>query len=87
MTTPVGRRGAIEAVFRDGIERRNHPPTINLHTPDEELDLDYVPYGKEKECGCGLSNSLDLADIMRLCFQTLLIYFAYLYLIECRFKF
>lgn len=41
----LGAAGGIEAVFsamaiNDGIA----PPTINLDTPDEECDLDYVPH-------------------------------------------
>jgi beta-ketoacyl-acyl-carrier-protein synthase II len=56
----LGAAGAIEAIFsllsmRDGII----PPTINYETPDEELDLDYVPnVAKEKEVNVVFSNSL-----------------------------
>jgi 3-oxoacyl-(acyl-carrier-protein) synthase len=35
------------------------PPTINYQTPDEELDLDYVPnVAKKKDIEIVLSNSL-----------------------------
>ncbi|EKN65888.1 3-oxoacyl-(acyl carrier protein) synthase II [Neobacillus bataviensis LMG 21833] len=35
------------------------PPTINYETPDEELDLDYVPNtAKKKDVQVVLSNSL-----------------------------
>ncbi len=55
----LGAAGAIEAVFsvmalKEGII----PPTINLHTPDEELDLDYVPHtARKKNVDAVLSNS------------------------------
>lgn len=56
----LGAAGAVEAIFslltmRDGII----PPTIHYETPDEELDLDYVPnVAKEKSVQIVLSNSL-----------------------------
>jgi len=56
----LGATGAIEAIFslfaiKDGII----PPTINYQTPDEQLDLDYVPnVAKMKEVQVVLSNSL-----------------------------
>ncbi|MCQ6279562.1 beta-ketoacyl-ACP synthase II [Bacillus sp. EB600] len=56
----LGAAGAIEAVFslltiREGII----PPTIHYETPDEELDLDYVPnVAKKKDVQVVLSNSL-----------------------------
>ena len=56
----LGATGAIEAIFSlfaigDGII----PPTINYETPDEELDLDYVPnVAKKKDIDVVLSNSL-----------------------------
>ncbi len=55
----LGAAGAIEAVFsvmalKEGII----PPTINLHTPDEELDLDYVPHtARKKNVDAVLTNS------------------------------
>ncbi len=56
----LGATGAIEAIFsllaiKDGII----PPTINYQTPDEQLDLDYVPNtAKKKNVQVVLSNSL-----------------------------
>ncbi|WP_087973592.1 beta-ketoacyl-ACP synthase II [Oceanobacillus rekensis] len=56
----LGATGGLEAIFsvlamRDGIM----PPTINYETPDEELDLDYVPnVAREKDINVVLSNSL-----------------------------
>ncbi|WP_286230779.1 beta-ketoacyl-ACP synthase II [Neobacillus mesonae] len=56
----LGATGAIEAIFsvltiKEGII----PPTINYETPDEELDLDYVPnVAKRKDVQVVLSNSL-----------------------------
>lgn len=56
----LGAAGAIEAIFsllaiKEGIV----PPTINYETPDEELDLDYVPnVAKKKDVQVVLSNSL-----------------------------
>ncbi|WP_026105164.1 beta-ketoacyl-ACP synthase II [Halalkalibacterium ligniniphilum] len=56
----LGAAGAIEAIFsllsmKEGII----PPTIHLETPDEELDLDYVPnVAKQSDVKVVLSNSL-----------------------------
>ncbi|OLS39246.1 beta-ketoacyl-ACP synthase II [Bacillus sp. MRMR6] len=56
----LGATGAIEAIFsllaiKEGIL----PPTINYETPDEQLDLDYVPnVAKRKDIQIALSNSL-----------------------------
>jgi 3-oxoacyl-[acyl-carrier-protein] synthase II len=56
----LGATGAIEAIFsllaiKDGMI----PPTINYQTPDEQLDLDYVPnVAKMKDVQVVLSNSL-----------------------------
>ena len=56
----LGAAGAIEAIFsllaiKEGIV----PPTINYQTPDEELDLDYVPNkAKTMNVNAVLSNSL-----------------------------
>ncbi|MEH7176311.1 beta-ketoacyl-ACP synthase II [Neobacillus vireti] len=56
----LGATGAIEAIFsllaiKEGIL----PPTINYETPDEQLDLDYVPnVARKKDIQVTLSNSL-----------------------------
>ncbi|MCS6772803.1 MAG: beta-ketoacyl-ACP synthase II [Anaerolineae bacterium] len=58
----MGAAGAIEALstvltIRYGII----PPTINLHTPDPECDLDYVPnVARQKEVSYAISNSFGL---------------------------
>ena len=57
-----GAAGAIEAIIsllaiRDGIL----PPTINLHHPDPECDLDYVPNAaREAQVDVALSNAMGL---------------------------
>ncbi|MGN7938290.1 beta-ketoacyl-ACP synthase II [Virgibacillus sp. 6R] len=56
----LGATGALEAIIsllsiKDGII----PPTINYETPDEELDLDYVPnVARKADVNVVLSNSL-----------------------------
>ncbi|MCP8970479.1 beta-ketoacyl-ACP synthase II [Ectobacillus ponti] len=56
----LGAAGAVEAIFsllaiRDGVL----PPTINYTTPDEEMDLDYVPnVSRKADVNVVLSNSL-----------------------------
>jgi beta-ketoacyl-acyl-carrier-protein synthase II len=58
----MGGAGAIEALstvltIKHGII----PPTINLHTPDPDCDLDYVPNtAREKKVNIALSNSFGL---------------------------
>src|SRR4029450_11829984 len=55
----LGAAGVVEAIFsllaiRDGIV----PPTINLHKPDPDCDLDYVPNTARKmKVDVALSNS------------------------------
>lgn len=55
----LGASGAVEAIItvlsiRDNVA----PPTINLHTPDEGCDLDYVPHeAREMPIDHALSNS------------------------------
>ncbi len=55
----LGAAGAVEAVFcvlaiRDQIA----PPTMNLHTPDPDCDLDYVPNeARRMRIGAAISNS------------------------------
>ncbi len=56
----LGATGAVEAIFSLlAINEGIIPPTINYETPDEELDLDYVPnVAKKKNVQVVLSNSL-----------------------------
>ena len=56
----LGASGAIEAVFSIlAIKEGILPPTINYETPDEELNLDYVPNEARKaDIHVVLSNSL-----------------------------
>ena len=55
----LGAAGGVEAVFsilaiRDGVA----PPTINLHEPDDECDLDYVPHtAREMTIDVAMTNS------------------------------
>ncbi|PYZ97452.1 beta-ketoacyl-[acyl-carrier-protein] synthase II [Alteribacter lacisalsi] len=56
----LGAAGAIEAIFSvKAIEEGVIPPTMNLETPDEDCDLDYVPNeARRQEVNAVLSNSL-----------------------------
>ncbi len=56
----LGAAGSIEAIACVmAINDDKVPPTINLETPDPELDLDYVPnHYKDKVVNYALSNSL-----------------------------
>lgn len=55
----LGAAGGIEAVFLAlSIRDQVAPPTINLHSPSPECDLDYVPNtARDMEIRYGLSNS------------------------------
>jgi 3-oxoacyl-[acyl-carrier-protein] synthase II len=55
----LGAAGGIEAVFSVlAIDESVLPPTINLHTPDPDCDLDYVPnIAREKRVDFVMSNS------------------------------
>jgi len=55
----LGAAGGIEAVFSVmAIKDQVAPPTINLHTPGEGCDLDYVPLtAREMKLNYALSNS------------------------------
>lgn len=55
----LGAAGGIEAVFLAlSIRDQLAPPTINLHEPSPECDLDYVPNtARNMEINYGLSNS------------------------------
>ncbi|MFN7249804.1 MAG: beta-ketoacyl-ACP synthase II [Anaerobacillus sp.] len=56
----LGAAGAIEAIFSVlAIQEGVIPATINYQTPDEELDLDYVPnQARKADVNVVLSNSL-----------------------------
>ncbi|CAM5446288.1 beta-ketoacyl-ACP synthase II [Bacillus safensis] len=56
----LGAAGGVEAIFSVlAIKDSILPPTINLETPDEECDLDYVANeARSKEVQVALSNSL-----------------------------
>jgi 3-oxoacyl-[acyl-carrier-protein] synthase II len=55
----LGAAGVVEAIFtllalRDQVA----PPTINLHNPDPDCDLDYVPgVARQMKIEAGMSNS------------------------------
>jgi len=55
----LGAAGGIEAVFTAlAIRDQIAPPTINLHTPDPECDLDFVPNtAREMNIDVAVSNS------------------------------
>lgn len=55
----MGMTGAIEAIFVvQSMQDHILPPTINLHVPDPECDLDYVPnVAREKKINVAMSNS------------------------------
>jgi 3-oxoacyl-[acyl-carrier-protein] synthase II len=55
----IGAAGVIEGVVTVmSIYNDIITPTINLHVPDPELDLDYVPNrGRHQKINCAISNS------------------------------
>ena len=55
----LGAAGGLEAaICCSALERGKLPPTINLHEPDPECDLDYVPnVARDAEVEYALSNS------------------------------
>jgi len=55
----LGAAGGVEAVFSTlAIRDQVAPPTINLHNPDPECDLDYIPHqAREMKIDVVLSNS------------------------------
>lgn len=56
----LGAAGAIEAIACvKALQNNKVPPTINYETPDEELDLDYVPNtARDMDVNFAMSNSL-----------------------------
>ena len=55
----LGAAGGVEAIFAIlAIRDQVAPPTINLHEPDNECDLDYVPHSaRETRIDVAMSNS------------------------------
>ena len=55
----LGGAGGVEAVFTTlSVKNQIAPPTINLHEPSPECDLDYVPnHAREMEIRAAISNS------------------------------
>ena len=55
----LGAAGALETIFSAKvIETGIIPPTINLHNPDPECDLDYTPLvARQSAVNVTLSNS------------------------------
>lgn len=55
----LGAAGAVEAIaVAQALDCSVLPPTINLHTPDPECDLDYIPNeARERSVRYALSNS------------------------------
>jgi len=56
----LGAAGAVEAIAcLLALNENRLPPTVGLHSPDPELDLDYVPLvARDAEIDMALSNSL-----------------------------
>ena len=61
----LGASGAIEAAITAlALERKWLPPTLNLDSPDEGCDLDYIPkLGREADVEYALSNSFGFGGI------------------------
>ena len=56
----LGAAGGIEAAITSlAVQHGVMPPTINLHHPDPDCDLDYVPNeARETKVNVALSNSM-----------------------------
>lgn len=61
----LGASGAFEAaICALALERRWLPPTVNLESPDESCDLDYIPNeGRAVDVEYALSNSFGFGGI------------------------
>ncbi|HUP27559.1 MAG TPA: hypothetical protein VM409_03915, partial [Chloroflexia bacterium] len=61
----LGATGAFEiAISCLAMQNSYIPPTINLHHPDPECDLDYVPHvGRHKDLSAVLSNSFGFGGL------------------------
>ena len=61
----LGASGAMEAaICALSLERGWLPPTLNLETPDDGCDLDYIPStGRDASVDCILSNSFGFGGI------------------------
>ena len=61
----LGASGAFEAaICALALERRWLPPTVNLDSPDDNCDLDYIPkQGRERGVEYALSNSFGFGGI------------------------
>jgi 3-oxoacyl-[acyl-carrier-protein] synthase II len=61
----LGASGAFEAaICALAMEREWLPPTLNLESPDDACDLNYLPHdGSSKRIDCALSNSFGFGGI------------------------
>jgi 3-oxoacyl-[acyl-carrier-protein] synthase II len=61
----LGASGAIEtAICSLAIDRGWLPPTVNLETPDEDCELDYIPgFGRQRDVDTILTNSFGFGGI------------------------
>ena len=61
----LGASGAMEAaICALSIERGWLPPTLNLETPDDGCDLDYIPAtGRDASVDCLMTNSFGFGGI------------------------
>jgi 3-oxoacyl-[acyl-carrier-protein] synthase II len=61
---PLGASGAIEAAITAlALARGWLPPTLNLNTPDQACDLDYLPGGADTRPEVALSNSFGFGGV------------------------